>query len=68
MNIWVVVDALRLPQARISRNPSDIKGLTPRDIAVIPSYSGELLCESALSLLYPKGVRSLLFGLGCLFE
>ena len=67
-DIWVIVDALRSPQAGISRNPSDIKGSTPRDIAVIPSYSGELLCEPTLSLLYPQGVCSLLLGLGCLFE
>ena len=67
-DIWVIVDALRSPQARISRNPSDIKGFTPRDIAVIPGYSRELLCESTLSLLYPQGVCNLFLGLGYLFE
>ena len=64
----VVVDALRSPQARVSKDPSNIKGFTPRDIAVIPSHSGELLCESVLSLLHPKSVRILLLGLGRLFK
>ena len=67
-DIWVILDALRSPQAGISRNPSDVKGFTPRDITVIPGYSGELLCEPALSLLYPQGICSLLLGLSCLFE
>ena len=67
-DVWVIVDALRPPQAGISRNPSDIKGFTPSDITVIPGYSRELLCESALSLLYPQGVRSLLIDLSCLLK
>ena len=67
-NLWVVVDALKSPQARVSRDPSNIKGLTPRDIAIVPSYSREFLCKSGLSLLHPKRVRNLLLGLGCLFK
>ena len=67
-NLWVVVDALRSPQARVSREPSNIKGLTPRNVAIVPSYNGELLCKSGLSLLYPKHVHCLLLGLGCLFK
>ena len=67
-DVWVIVDALRSPQAGISGNPSDIKGFTPRDITVIPCYNGELLYESALSLLYPQGVRSLLLCLSCLLK
>ena len=47
-NIWIVVDALRSPQARVSRDPSSIKGLTPRNVAVVPCYSREFLCKSGL--------------------
>ena len=67
-DVRVIVYALRLPQVGISRDSSDIKGFTPSDIAIIPGYSRELLCESTLSLLYPQVIRSLLLGLNCLLE
>ena len=67
-NLWEIVDALRSLQARISRDLSNIKGLTPKNVVVVPSYSGELLYKSGLSLLNPKRVRSLLLGLDCLFK
>ena len=65
-DVRIIVYALKSSKAGISRDPSDIKGFTPSDVAVIPGYSRELLCEPALSLLYPQGIRSLLFGLSCL--
>ena len=67
-NVRIIVYALRPPQVGISRDSSDIKGFTPNDVAVIPGYSRELLCDSVLSLLYPQGIRSLLLGLNCLLE
>ena len=39
-NFWIVVNALRSPQIRVYRDPSNIKGFTPRDVTVIPAYSG----------------------------
>ena len=68
VNLWVVVDALRSPQARVSRDPSNIKGLTSRNVAVVLSYSREFLYKSGLGLLHPKRIRSLLLGLGRLLK
>ena len=65
-DVWLVIYAFRLPQDRISRDSSDIKGLTPCDIAVVPHHSREFLCETALSLLHSQIICSLLLGLSCL--
>ena len=68
VNFWVVVDAFRSPQTRVRRDPSNIKGFTPRDVTVVPTYSGKFLCKPRLSLPHPKRVCSLLLGLDCLFK
>ena len=65
-DVRVIKYALRPPRDGISRDSSDIKGLTPRDIAVVPRHSRELLCEKALSLLHSQIICSLLLGLSCL--
>ena len=65
-DVRVIKYALRPPQDRISRDSSDIKGLTLRDIAVVPRHSRELLCETALSLLHSQIICNLLLGLSCL--
>ena len=67
-NFRIVVNALRLPQVRAHRDPSNIKGFTLRDTTVLATYSREFLCEFGLSLLHPKCVSNLLLGLGCLLN
>ena len=66
-NVWVIIYALRLPQDEVSRDSSGIKGLTPRDVTVVPRHSGKFLCEMALSFLHSQIIGSLLLGLSCLF-
>ena len=50
------------------QGPQQHQGLCPGYITVLPAYCGEFLCESSLSLLYPKHISSLLLGLSCLFS
>ena len=68
MDVRVIIYAFRPPQVGISRDSSDIKGFTLSDIAVVPRHSRELLCETALSLLYSQVIRNLFLGLSCLLE
>ena len=67
-NFRIVIDVLRSPQVRIHRDPSSIKGFTPRYTTLFPAYYEEFLRESDLSLLHPKRICCLLLGLGCLFS
>ena len=67
-NVWIIIDALRSPQVRVHRDPSNIKGFTSRDVTVVPAYCGKFLYKSGLSLLNPQCVSSLLLILGYLLD
>ena len=54
VNFRIVVNTLRSLEVRAYRDPNSIKGFTPRDATVLPTYNGDFLYESGLSLLPPS--------------
>ena len=66
LDIGIIIYALRPSEARISRNPSCIKGFFPSDVAVVPGDGRKFFSQPALSLLHPQSIRGLLLGLSCL--
>ena len=66
LDIGIIIYALRPSEARISRDPSSIKGFTPSDVEIVPGNSKKFLSKPTLSLLHPQGIQSLIFGLSYL--
>ena len=68
LDIGIIIYALRLSEAGISRDPSCIKGFIPSDVIVVPSNGRKFFSQPALSLLHPQSIRGLLLGLSYLLQ